>query len=132
MSFADIRAAAFYDTILAEGNPGVEIVVVIENGVQRTVWCKRSSQDEATKLIPLPAPLPAGHGEQRKEKVFLRFGRNESHEKGGVANPRVGLAVIRGDDTERPWAYTGDVDNASAHSHTLTFARPITTKSSAR
>jgi hypothetical protein len=129
VGFLANRSDNFYTYFLGEENPGVEIVIVRDsrNAAPRTVWCKRS-QDQAD-LAALMNPLPPG--ENKKEKVYLRFGKDESHDKGGIADPKIGLSVIRNGETDRPWTYSGEIKSATAHSHTLTFTRPVATQAHA-
>lgn len=117
LTFKQMRANLFYDKMLDDGS-FAELVTVREPGrADRTVYGKKVENESDL--------LAAQFEDEEKELLLMRFGRNESHAKGGIAKPTLGLAVLRAGETT-PFAYTGKTLRGTAHSWTLVFARPRT------
>jgi hypothetical protein len=117
-TFKQQRADIFYDVML-DSSEFAEIFTVKEPGkADRQVYGKRSADDADQALMQQ-------YLENNEEVLAVRFGKNEGHTKGGVANPLLGLAIVRtGEETLKPYAFTGKILKTTEHSWTLLFARP--------
>lgn len=109
----------FYRTML-DSSAFAEVVTVKEpNKDDRQVYGKQVENEAEW--------IEEQYGGDDRELLLMRFGRNEAHEKGGIAAPKVGLSILRDGDSV-PFAYTGKTVRPTAHSWTLVFTRPRTAK----
>ncbi len=116
MSLADDRKTNFYDEILGDGHPQVEVVTFGDGSTTWTATVKVTT-DEAPDTRG-----PVAEVEPETDRFLIRVGKDESHAKSGVAVPVVGLRVFRAGESV-PYAFTGRILAATAHSHTLEFTR---------
>lgn len=115
MSFTSDRKTIWYDVFLNPDHPGVETVTFRRAGMpDRSVVGKRA---EHARNRQIAEPF-----ERREETIALKFGRDESHEKGGIATIEIGDTILRAGDPA-PYAFTGEVSDITPHSWTIRFAR---------
>jgi hypothetical protein len=65
--------------------------------------------------------------QNQSETIRVAIGRDESHAKGGLANPTTGSTIERAGDPRR-YGFTGKIFESTPYSHLLEFARrqPVT------
>lgn len=114
-TFREQRASAFYGLIL-DADAFAEVVTLRQPG--------RSDRQLYAKQVENTSELLAQEFEaMNQEMLLVRVGRNEQHEKGGIADPQLGMSLLRTGDPQ-PFSYTGRIEKQTAHSWTLVFARP--------
>ncbi len=118
MGLAADRKANFYDEVLAEEHPGVEVVTIGDGIREWTVTGKRTNEqaNDGRGNITLV--------ETNIEQFLFRVGRDEDHAKSGVAEPKRGLWLMRAGESVA-YSFTGRILSATPHAHTLEFTREV-------
>lgn len=122
MSLVELAAEQFYAGVLDPDNfPNVEIVSFQPaGGDARAVYAHLKFDQQQGEFETVS---------RRTERMAVRVGRDESHEKGGIATATRGDILRRPDDAEGavPFAYTGEVREQTSWSWVLVFERPVPT-----
>ena len=117
MSFASAKAENFASVFLNTDHDA-EVITFFPaaGGPSRTImarvrYVKRETEHEELRY--------------EDERIVVTLGRDPEHEKGGVATPTMGDALVRGgDDNPRRFAFTGEIKASTPSSWTLEFSRP--------
>ncbi len=116
-SCANRRKDHFYRVLLSERHFAASVTIREEGLPDRTLVavCRRTAEDRLE-----------GQVDANVETLSVRVGRDEAHPKGGIAQPRRGLKLLRAGDA-RPYVFDGAVLGETDYSFVLQFTRPTLT-----
>lgn len=122
MTLVSLAAELFYAGVLdADQFPNVEIVSFQPAGEDaRSVYAHLSFDQQQSEQDTVS---------RRTERMRVRVGRDESHEKGGIESAVRGDMLRRANDPEwyPPFAFTGEITEQTNWSWVLMFERPVPT-----
>ena len=113
-SFAEIRKETFYRVVLSEQHWARPVTIREDGQPDRTILavCRRTAADRQEELTDASV-----------DALAVTAGRDEAHEKGGIAEARRGLKLVRPEETD-PYAFEGTVIEETFYSYVLQFSRP--------
>jgi hypothetical protein len=113
-SFPEVRKETFYRVVLSEQRFARPVAIREDGKPDRTILavCRRTVADRQEHVT-----------DTSMEMLAVTVGRDETHEKGGIAEARRGLKLVRDGETDA-YAFEGTVLEETEYSLVLQFARP--------
>lgn len=113
-SFPEIRKETFYRVVLNEQHWARPVTITEDGKPDRTILavCRRTAADREE-----------GMTDTSVDSLAVTVGRDEAHEKGGIAEPRRGLKLLRPNEADS-YGFEGTVIEETEYSLVLQFARP--------
>ena len=117
MTLKTLIAADVYDVALNEDEFAEAVAYTPVKGKKRTV------------IVLIQADFAyaeEGTRTETREDISVQVGRDETHAKGGINEPKVGDIILRAvdvDPSQRPYAYMGNVDAIEPNEWIMQYTR---------